>query len=239
MRTEEELEEIRGLAEKAGREISHEEGELLFNLAKNCTGRGVIVEIGSWKGASTIWLAKGSKRRSNIKVYSIDPHTGDPEHWKKYGKVWTFGEFKKNIKNAKVGDVVVPIVKTSEEAAKNFDEPVELIFIDGSHEYEDVKLDFELWFPKVVEGGVMIFHDTIIYAKGPKKVTKEFVYKSKNFRNVGYVYTTTFAEKVKQNCVKDRLRSRCVLLSKELYELKRKFKHIKKQLTNFIRSIPR
>ncbi len=38
----------------------------------------------------------------------------------------------KNIKNAGVDDIVIPIVKTSEEAAKNFNKPVEFIFIDGA-----------------------------------------------------------------------------------------------------------
>ena len=34
--------------------VSDKEGEFLYNMAKNCTGKGVIVEIGSWMGRSTI-----------------------------------------------------------------------------------------------------------------------------------------------------------------------------------------
>ena len=34
--------------------LSDTEGILLFKLAKNLNGRGVIVEIGSWKGKSTV-----------------------------------------------------------------------------------------------------------------------------------------------------------------------------------------
>ncbi|MGZ4924459.1 MAG: hypothetical protein ACXV5H_10990, partial [Halobacteriota archaeon] len=37
------------------------EGTLLYTLGKNCKANGAIVEIGSWKGKSTIFLAKGSK----------------------------------------------------------------------------------------------------------------------------------------------------------------------------------
>ena len=41
--------------------LTDEEGEALYDLAKRCEGRGVIVEIGSWKGKSTICLGIGSR----------------------------------------------------------------------------------------------------------------------------------------------------------------------------------
>jgi len=222
------LDETKKLTEKIDGFLSIKEGELLYNLAKNVKGKGVIVEIGSYKGKSTVWLARGSKAGNKIKVYAIDPHTGNPEHKKRFGKIWTFEEFKKNIKYAKVDDIVIPIVKTSEEAAKNFDKPVELIFIDGNHEYKFVKLDFEMWFPKVVNGGIMAFHDTIGWP-GPKKVVEEFVYKSKKFRNVKFIDSITFGEKVKKNSLKDRIRNRYVLLLKNLYELIQKM-HLPKSI---------
>ncbi len=192
--------------------LTDKEGLLLFNLAKRCKGRGIIVEIGSWKGKSTVWLAEGSKAGNNLKVYAIDPHTGCSHH----GKVWTFDEFKKNIETAEVDDLIVPIVKTSEEAANYFNEPVEFIFIDGAHEYELVKLDFMLWYPKVVNGGVMAFHDTIMW-RGPKKVVDKFVYRSRHFKNVSFVDSITFAQKVTHNSLMDCLRNRTVLFKKNLY----------------------
>jgi predicted O-methyltransferase YrrM len=196
--------------------LSDKEGKTLYDLAKKCSGKGVIVEIGSWKGKSTVCLAKGSKAGKKSKIYAIDPHTGSSEHKKWYGKVWTFEEFKKNIKEAKVDDIVVPIVKTSEEAAKTFDKPVELIFIDGAHEYEYVKKDFQLWFPKVIEGGIMAFHDTISW-EGPNKVVNKYIHKSKYFKNIGIVNSITFAEKTKENKLSDRIRNRFLLFSKKIY----------------------
>ena len=211
------IEETKKFADKAEGWLSDREGEILYNLAKNCKGKGVIVEIGSWEGKSTIWIGSGSKNGNKVKIYAIDPHTGSSEHQKENEKIWTFEEFKKNIKNAKVDDIILPLVKTSEEAAKNFNKPVEFIFIDGAHEYEFVKLDFDLWFPKVVNGGIMAFHDTISW-KSPKKVVADYVYKSKHFKNVKFVDTITFAQKVEQNSLKDRLKNRYVLLLKNLYE---------------------
>ena len=141
--------------------LHREEGRLLFRLARECAGRGAIVEIGSWKGKSTICLARGSLAGSNTKVHAIDPHTGSPQHIEMFsGPVWTFEEFKRNIEAAGVKDVVEPHVDFSEAVARTFDEPVELIFIDGLHEYEGVKADFDAWFPKVINGGRMAFHDT-------------------------------------------------------------------------------
>ncbi len=225
------INEIKKIVDKIDGWLTDEEGEFLYNLAKNCKGKGVIVEIGSWKGKSTIWLGKGSLEGNKVKVYAVDPHTGSPEHQKENEKIWTFEEFKRNIKNAKVDDIIVPLVKTSEESAKNFKETVEFIFIDGAHEYELVKLDFDLWFPKVISQGFIAFHDTIVWA-GPKKVVSDLVYKSKYFKNVGFVNSITFAQKVKQNSVKDRIRSYYVLLLKNLYEFTGKL-HLPKPVINY------
>ncbi|RLC39554.1 MAG: hypothetical protein DRH33_02540 [Candidatus Nealsonbacteria bacterium] len=96
----EEIESIKQLVQNIDEKhsVSDKEGEFLYNAAKNCMGRGVIIEIGSWKGRSTIWLGRGSKAGNKVKVFAIDPHTGSPWHRKMYGKVWTYEEFKKNIK---------------------------------------------------------------------------------------------------------------------------------------------
>ena len=217
--TEEEKSKIRKLADKVEGWLTYKEGETLYDLAKKCTGKGVIVEIGSWKGKSTIWLAKGSKRGNRPRIYAIDPHKSTSVH-EKYDKDWTFNEFKENIIKLNVNDIITPIVKTSEKAVKNFNKPIELIFIDGSHEYDQVKSDFRLWVPKVIDGGIMAFHDTIFWP-GPKKVVEEFVYKSRNFRNTKFVDSITFAEKVAQNSFQDRVRNIYVLSLKNLYEFVR------------------
>ena len=124
------VKEIKKLVDTLDGWLFEGEGELLYNLAKKSKGNGVIVEIGSWKGKSTIWIGNGSKRGKKIKIYAIDPHIGSSEHQETDDKVWTFEEFQKNIKAAKVNDIINPIVKTSEEVAKDFNKPVEFIFID-------------------------------------------------------------------------------------------------------------
>ncbi|MBI2172702.1 MAG: class I SAM-dependent methyltransferase [Candidatus Aenigmarchaeota archaeon] len=189
--------------------LADEEGELLYRLAMECKD-GEIVEIGSWKGKSTVWLAEGSRAGRGLKIHAIDPHKG-------YDGKSTLKEFKDNIARAGVGGMIIPVVKTSEEAAKGFSKPVGLIFIDGSHEYNDVKKDFELWFPRLVDGGVMAFHDTLGY-DGPRRLVNELVYKSRSFRNVRLVNNITYAVKA-ENTFPDRLRNRLSLLIKRLREM--------------------
>jgi predicted O-methyltransferase YrrM len=186
--------------------LSDEEGEALFELARDCTGKGVIVEIGSWKGKSTICLGLGSRAGSGVPVFAVDPHA-DYRH----------GEFKANIERAGIADLVTPVKGFSQEVVADFQEPIELLFVDGSHEEEDVRRDFETWVPKVVEGGVVAFHDTTWHA-GVRRVVAEKIFASRQFRDVRFVIgSTTVAQKVAQNTWHDRLHARRVQLTKAIF----------------------
>jgi predicted O-methyltransferase YrrM len=180
--------------------LTDEEGEALYELAKRCTGRGSIVEIGSWKGKSTICLGRGSQAGAGVRIYAIDPHAD-----------YRFGDFKSNVERAGVADLVTPIASLSQAAADAFEEPIELLFVDGSHEYDLVLEDFEQWVPKVVDGGWVAFHDTT-WTAGPRKVVGQAVYRSRAFKDVRFVVgSLTLARKVGRNALADRIRNRYVL----------------------------
>jgi predicted O-methyltransferase YrrM len=195
--------------------LSPVEAKLLYERAKQCTGRGVVVEIGSWKGKSTICLARGSIEGNRVKIHAIDPHTGSTEHHETLGKVWTFDEFMANIKRAGVDHMITPHVDFSDNVAKTFDEPVEFIFIDGLHEYEGVKTDFDSWQSKVVDGGHIAFHDSTCW-DGVKQVVEEDVFKSRHFRHIKLAGSITCAQKVKENTAWERLGNRVKLLTYRL-----------------------
>ena len=180
--------------------LTDEEGEALYDLAKQCTGRGVIVEIGSWKGKSTICLGLGSRAGSSARIFAVDPHAD-----------YRFGDFKSNIERAGIADLVTPVPSLSQDAAFGFDEPIELLFVDGSHEEADVRADFDQWVPKVVDGGWVAFHDTT-WTAGPRKVVGQAVYRSRRFKDARFVVgSTTVARKVGHNSFADRARNRYVL----------------------------
>jgi MMP 1-O-methyltransferase len=172
------------------------EADVLYLLALNFINKGVIVEIGSYKGKSTICLAKGSKKNNSTKIYAIDPHTAEATlDLTEDNPICTYNEFISNIKTAKVDDIIEPIKNTSEGAVKAFDLPVGLLFIDGAHHYEAVKLDFELWSPKVIKGGRIAFHDAT-NAPGVMKLIKEAVETSANFGEVRYVDSIAYVTKL-------------------------------------------
>ena len=180
--------------------LTDEEGEALHELARRCTGRGVIVEIGSWKGKSTICLGLGSRAGNGVRIFAIDPHAD-----------YRFGDFKANVERAGITDLVSPIPSLSQAAAEGFDEPIELLFVDGSHEYDLVLEDFEQWVPKVVDGGWVAFHDTT-WTAGPRKVVGQAIYRGRGFEDVRFVVgSLTVGRKVVRNTLADRIRNRYVL----------------------------
>ena len=180
--------------------LTDEEGEALYELARACRGDGVIVEIGSWKGKSTVCLGRGSQDGAGVPVYAVDPHA---DH--------RYGDFKTNIERAGIADLVRPIASLSQTAADGFDETIELLFVDGSHEYDLVLEDFEKWVPKVVDGGWVAFHDTT-WTDGPRKVVGQAIYRSRRFKDARFVVgSTTVARKVLTNSTIDRVRNRYVL----------------------------
>jgi predicted O-methyltransferase YrrM len=191
--------------------LTQEEAEALYDLARACTGRGVIVEIGSFKGRSTICLGLGSQAGAGVPVYAIDPGHG----WKR------FAEFRANVARAGIEELVRPIAAASADAFPDFPEPaIELLFIDGSHRYDLVDLDFHLWTRKLVDGGTLAMHDTNAYFPGSCRVAEEQMYKGSNYRHVRFVYSSmTVGEKVRRVTVSERAANRASLLVKRSFDL--------------------
>ena len=188
--------------------LTDEEGEALYELARGCGGRGAIVEIGSWKGKSTICLGLGSRAGNGLPIYAVDPHTD-----------YRFGDFKANVERAGIDELVTAVPSLSQAAADDFHEAVELLFVDGSHEEALVREDFDKWVPKVVEGGWVAFHDTV-WAAGPRRVVGSRIYRSHWFKDVRFVVgSLTVARKVASNSLADRIRARYVLALKTAFWL--------------------
>ena len=141
--------------------LSRNEIRFLYETARAAKGEGVILEIGSWQGKSTICLGRGSGEGAKVPIYAVDPHQDSYVHEDIVGRgVSTFEIFKNNIKKAGVDGLVTPIVKKSEDGVKGWNTPILFLWIDGDHRYDEVKKDFDLWSPFVVEGGVVAFHDS-------------------------------------------------------------------------------
>jgi MMP 1-O-methyltransferase len=131
-----------------------------------------VVELGSWKGRSTIALASGLSQGHGI-VYAVDPHLGDDGD-KATEQGETFSEFQSNVDRAGVADRVRPLRTTSRMARIGFsDRSVHLLFVDASHRYKDVLQDIDDWTPKLHDQAVAAFNDP--FGDGVSRALRERV----------------------------------------------------------------
>ena len=86
------------------------------------------------------------------KVFTIDNYSYDG------AEKATIEEVQENLKKTRKRNVQI-IVETSHNASKNWNSPIDFLFIDGDHSYEAVKQDIEDWLPHVVQGGSIVFDD--------------------------------------------------------------------------------
>ena len=150
--------------------IDHNEGICLYNYALNSSKKGPILEIGSYCGKSTIYIATAAKKYSGC-VYSVDHHTGSEENqvgWEYHdielfdeetGRINSFPEFMRNLRKANLLDTVVPIVSDSSLVSRYWKIPLSMVFIDGGHTMEVAFNDFNNWKDKIIKGGILAIHD--------------------------------------------------------------------------------
>lgn len=128
----------------------------LINEVKPTT----IVEIGTWKGQSAINMGKICKELGlNTKIYCIDTWLGSLEFWYglndtkerdlmlKNGYPNIYYQFLSNVVHNSLQDVIIPVPLPSSIGIKLLAKlgiKADLIYIDGSHDYEDVLSDIML-----------------------------------------------------------------------------------------------
>lgn len=120
-----------------------------------------IVEIGSWMGVSTMFMA--SIAPENSVVYAVDHWLGSLEHrTEEYYKPKLpilYQQFLSNVIHANLTHKIIPMRMSSREAAATLNIEPDFIYIDGSHEEEDVYNDIMAWYPKLKRGGILCGDD--------------------------------------------------------------------------------
>lgn len=152
------VERIRGM-------LDRRECVFLYRLAEKVVrevgAKSVLCEIGSFCGKSTVSIAKALVKHNAGVLYAIDWHQGSPSFpgfgTKNYKT--TYNEFMDNIEKFGVQDRVRVIPKRSEEFAGEAPGEIHFLWIDGRHDYEGVKADFENYEGKLARGGFLLFHD--------------------------------------------------------------------------------
>lgn len=151
--------------------LTVEEARLLFDFALKAT-TGCIVEVGSYRGRSTVALALGSQRGKQLPVYAIEPHESFEGILGGYFGPQDRVAFFKNM--LRTGCVeTVRLLNTSSEVLAGWTLPIGLLWIDGDHSYEGTKRDVDCWLKFVVPSGIIAFHDSLDENLGPFKIIKE------------------------------------------------------------------
>jgi len=152
--------------------LTDEEKKLLHVLSKHYVKKhAVVVEIGSYLGASSCFLANGLISNQGT-LYCVDTWENDAMT---EGKRDTFAQFVNNTKRYK--DIIKPLKGRSNivvELFKDMSKKIDFLFIDGDHNYIGCKSDWDNYSPFLVRGSLVAFHDTG-WADGVKRVVKEDV----------------------------------------------------------------
>lgn len=186
--------------------ISENEAVALYDIAKQLPNNdAVAIEIGSLVGRSSLLIARGLDARTNARLYCIDPFVGvDPNDKtdiyvrekifqlkKGLGCEGYKDIFVANMTKHEVIDKIQLMEGYSYQFAQGFDKQVDFLFIDGSHEYEDVLKDYLDWSPKIKPGGYIAIHDVYFSDgehEGPNKVVQKYLLNKPGENNQQWVY---------------------------------------------------
>lgn len=161
---------LRQAAEQATGFMPPEEGLALYDAAADLPGGGLICEIGTYCGKSTLYLAAAA-RRVGAAVVTVDHHRGSEENqpgWEYHdttlvdpctGRLDTLPALRWNLYSAGVEDVVTAVVGRSELVGRWWSTPIDLLFLDGGHTEKQAQADYDAWVRHVRLGGRLVIHD--------------------------------------------------------------------------------
>lgn len=150
---------------------------------------GIVVDVGVWKGASTIYLAELMKSTGIAgTVIAVDTFLGSVEHWdrnsgfaglipRRFGMPLLYEQFLSNVVRCGAQDRVVPLPQTSTTASlllRRVGVQAGLIHIDASHEYEDVLRDARAYWDILAPGGFLVGDDYDQYWPGVVQAANQF-----------------------------------------------------------------
>ncbi len=146
------------------------EGAALHDAALGVAERGPVMEIGSYCGKSTVYLGTACRARGAL-LFALDHHRGSEENqpgWEhhdtdlwdsKAGVMDTMPFFRDTLRRAALEDTVVTMVTKSRLAARHWNIPLSMLFIDGGHALEMAMIDYRGFSPHVMQGGILAIHD--------------------------------------------------------------------------------
>ena len=175
--------------------LSPDEMRFLALVAACPAAAGDVLEIGSFKGKSTVILAKAAQLAGDVKIYAVDPLTApcatDPDL---RGDESSLKDFRANIERHKVADVIEFHQTFSSVLAQTWTRPLRFLWIDGDHTYNGTKLDFDGFAPHLSDGAIVAIHDVLHAFDGGIRVFMEDILLSPNFGACGFCGSIGWAQ---------------------------------------------
>ncbi|MBP2391352.1 class I SAM-dependent methyltransferase [Aeromicrobium fastidiosum] len=162
--------ELAALIESTRGFMPPDEGLALHAAAVEHLQGGVALEVGTYCGKSTLYLAHAASATGST-VVTIDHHRGSEEQqpgWEYHdeslvdpelGLMDTLPFARRAIALSGLEDFVVAMVGRSSAISRWWQTPLDLVFVDGGHTEEAAQADFHGWAPHVRLGGVLVIHD--------------------------------------------------------------------------------
>jgi predicted O-methyltransferase YrrM len=167
--------------------LEDREGVCLYVLARRASRLGDVLEIGSYRGRSTWYLARGLEdAASPHRVIAVDPHLEGTQR-----------DFERHIAAGGLADRIDARVAFAHDLHEEVAGPLGVLWIDGDHSYAGARQDFEDWFTKLATGGWLALHDTVGLWHGPTRLALELLGSRADLVDIGVVGTITYARKAR------------------------------------------
>lgn len=145
--------EVWRLADRIGGWLTEDQARLLWTEAMAAPAPATVLEIGSHQGRSTVVLGS-AVAPSGGRVVAMDPFVEGPL----FGGLSTKEKFEASIDRAGLGGTVELVQEYSTRARPSWSTPIDLLYVDGKHDYWTVSDDL-LWADHLRDGGAVLIHD--------------------------------------------------------------------------------
>lgn len=144
----------------------------IFRQLIEQTKPSLIVEVGTWKGASAFNMIMNARRFGDAAIICVDTWLGSAEHWIeddlrrliefRNGRPILYEQFLANVVHAGFQDAVVPLPLPSRLASMvlaHFGLKPSIVYIDGAHDELSVREDIVSYRPLIHPTGIMLGDD--------------------------------------------------------------------------------
>lgn len=141
--------------------ITEDVGEVLYLYATGVPADQAIVELGSYHGKSTAYLAAGTRDGYGASpVLAVDAWNNKVNGWSKYHEPPQLIKFYQALKSVGLDEYVTACRGLSARTAARYrNKPIGLLYVDADHSEQAVLADVKAWYPHLARGALVIFDD--------------------------------------------------------------------------------